>query len=161
MAALDEARVWQALDEVKDPEIPVISVVELGVVRSVEVEGQAVRVAITPTFAGCPALHVMRAEIVARLRRLGAVEVDVRLELDPPWTTDLIAEPARARLKAFGLAPPPRHGGLITLTFDEPAACPYCGSARTELKNAFGPTPCRAMHYCLDCRQAFEQFKPL
>lgn len=159
MITLDQA--WQALEAVRDPEIPVVSVVDLGIIRSVEVEGDTVRVAMTPTFAGCPALHVMQADIEARLREAGASQVEVRVELHPPWSTDLMSDAARARLKGFGLAPPPRHGGLIQITFDQAVACPYCGSAETELKNSFGPTLCRAIYVCHGCHQPFEQFKPL
>jgi ring-1,2-phenylacetyl-CoA epoxidase subunit PaaD len=159
--ALSPGAIWRALEAVKDPEIPVVSVVELGVVRSVAVEGGRVTVTITPTFAGCPALHVMQSEIEAAVRRLGAEAVTVRLALSPPWTTDWLSDATRAKLKAFGLAPPPRHNGLIQIMFDERAECPYCGSDQTELKNAFGPTLCRALYYCHACRQPFEQFKPL
>jgi ring-1,2-phenylacetyl-CoA epoxidase subunit PaaD len=153
--------VWQALATVMDPEIPVVSVVDLGIVREVAVEGQRVTVTITPTFAGCPALHVMQADIEQRVRALGAAEVAVRVALSPPWSTDQISDPAREKLRAFGLAPPPRHGGLIQILFSDAAPCPYCGSDRTTLKNHFGSTPCRAIYFCDACRQPFEQFKPL
>ncbi len=161
MVDLTVADVWRALEAVKDPEIPAISVVELGVIRDVTLAGNSITVAMTPTFAGCPALAVMRAEIEARLRALGAAEVDVQIVLSPPWSTDQISEAGRAKLKAFGLAPPPRHGGLIQILFSDQAACPYCGSTNTQLKNSFGPTLCRAIYYCHDCQQPFEQFKGL
>ena len=130
-------------------------------IHAVEIEGERVTVALTPTFAGCPALAVMPAEVARTLKALGAEAVEVRLQLTPPWTTDWISEAARAKLKAAGLAPPPVHGGLIQLILAESATCPYCGSAKTELRNAFGPTLCRAMYYCNACRQGFEQFKAL
>ncbi len=161
MVDVKVADVWCALDDVRDPEIPVISVVELGVIRDVAVVDGRIRVSMTPTFAGCPALDVMRAEIEARLRALGAAEVDVQIVLSPPWSTDQISEAGRAKLKAFGLAPPPLHGGLIQIIFSDTATCPYCGSVNTAIKNNFGPTPCRAIYYCIDCRQPFEQFKGL
>jgi ring-1,2-phenylacetyl-CoA epoxidase subunit PaaD len=153
--------VWQALRGVMDPEIPVVSVVDLGVIRSVEVAGGHVTVAMTPTFAGCPALAVMQAAVEQSVRGLGADSVEVRLQLTPPWTTDWMNDTARAKLKALGLAPPPVHGGLIQLILDEEATCPYCGSAQTELRNSFGPTLCRAIYYCNACQQGFEQFKAL
>ncbi len=153
--------VWQALAGVMDPELPVVSVVEMGMIRGVEVDGGRVVVALTPTFAGCPALAVMQAAIVQTVRALGADSVEVRLQLAPPWTTDWMTEAARVKLKAVGLAPPPVHGGLIQIILDEAATCPYCGSTNTELRNAFGPTLCRAMYYCNACRQGFEQFKAL
>ena len=158
---ITEAEVWRALEDVRDPEIPVVSVVELGLVRHVNVGGSRVRVGLTPTFAGCPALAVIQAEVETRLRGLGAAEVEVELQLDPPWTTDLITEAGRAKLKAFGLAPPPRHGGLIQIIFADSAQCPRCNSTNTSLKNTFGPTLCRALYYCNDCQEPFEQFKAL
>ena len=154
-------QVWQALEDVKDPEIPVLSVIELGVIRSVEIDDSRVVVSMSPTFAGCPALDVMRAEVEARVRALGAVAVEVKVVLSPPWSTDMITDTGRARLKEFGLAPPMRHGGLIQLIFSEEAACPYCGATTTTLKNTFGPTLCRAIYYCNACQQPFEQFKGL
>jgi ring-1,2-phenylacetyl-CoA epoxidase subunit PaaD len=161
MPAPSIADIWHALHDVKDPEIPVLSVVDLGVIRSVEVVENGVVVAMTPTFSGCPALDVMRAEVEACVRRLGADAVEVRVVLSPPWSTDLITDTGRAILQDFGLAPPRRHGGLIQLIFDEEAACPYCGSTNTQVKNTFGSTLCRAIYYCNSCQQPFEQFKAL
>jgi ring-1,2-phenylacetyl-CoA epoxidase subunit PaaD len=154
-------QIWQALDEVKDPEIPVVSVVEMGIVRNVVVAGEKVTVAMTPTFSGCPALQVMKEAIESRIRQMGANEVEVRVVLSPRWTSDWITDEARAKLKAFGLAPPPRHGGQVDLFFLETAPCPYCGSHDTTVKNTFGPTLCRAIDYCNACRQPFERFKPV
>ena len=153
--------VWEALDEVKDPEIPVVSLVEMGIVRALRVEGERVIVDMTPTFAGCPALHVMRQEVEARLRALGFPEVEVRMLISPPWSSDWITPQAREKLKAFGLAPPPKHGGSITLELLETASCPYCDSDRTRIRNTFGPTLCRVIWYCDACQQPFEQFKPI
>lgn len=153
--------VWQALRGVMDPEIPVVSVVELGIIRAVAVAGGRVTVAMTPTFAGCPALAVMQAEVETVVLALGAEAVEVRLQLSPPWTTDWIAESARDKLKGVGLAPPVKHGGLIQLILTEAATCPYCGSTQTELRNSFGPTLCRSIYFCQACRQGFEQFKAL
>jgi ring-1,2-phenylacetyl-CoA epoxidase subunit PaaD len=158
---LTEAAVLRALQDVKDPEIPVISVVELGVIRAVRVDGDRVTVDMTPTFAGCPALAVMQTEVENRVRQLGASEVQVRLVLSPPWSTDWITPAAREKLREFGLAPAPPHGGLIQIMFSGEAICPYCGSAQTTLKNSFGPTLCRALYYCNHCQQPFEQFKAL
>ena len=154
-------QVWAALEDVKDPEIPVVSVVEMGIVREVAVEPDRVVVTITPTFSGCPALVAMQDGIVERLKRLGIENVDLRVVLSPPWSTEWIGESARAKLKAFGLAPPPRHDGDFTLVLLDPAECPYCGSKDTRLRNSFGPTLCRAIYTCNSCHQPFEQFKPL
>ena len=158
---LNEKAILRALEDVKDPEVPVISVVELGVIRAVRVEGDRVTVDMTPTFAGCPALAVMQADVENRVRRLGAAEVRVRLVLSPPWSSDWITPAAREKLRAFGLAPAPPHDGLIQIMLSEEAICPYCGSAHTTLRNSFGPTLCRALYYCNDCQQPFEQFKGL
>jgi ring-1,2-phenylacetyl-CoA epoxidase subunit PaaD len=158
---LTEQTILEALEDVKDPEIPVISVVELGVIRRVQIDGGCVTVDMTPTFAGCPALALMQAQIENRVRQLGAAQVNVRLVLAPPWSTDWIALGARAKLRSFGLSPAPQHGGLIQIILSTEAACPHCGSSNTTLKNSFGPTLCRALYYCQNCQQPFEQFKPL
>jgi ring-1,2-phenylacetyl-CoA epoxidase subunit PaaD len=158
---LIESQIWQALEQVKDPEIPVVSVVEMGIVRDVAADEKCVTVRMTPTFSGCPALHVIRVEIEAAVRRLTSLEVVVETVLYPPWSSDWISDSGRQKLKAFGLAPPTRHGGNILVTFYDPAACPYCESTNTTIKNDFGPTLCRAIHYCNNCRQPFGQFKAL
>ncbi|GAB4579644.1 MAG: phenylacetate-CoA oxygenase subunit PaaJ [Anaerolineales bacterium] len=162
MASLSEETLWQTLNQIPDPEIPVVSLVEMGIVRKVECNPNgSVQVTMTPTFSGCPALDVMKTEIISRLKAIGATEVTIRTNLSPPWTTDWITEPARAKLKAFGLAPPPKHGGDFAILLFDPVACPYCDSQNTTLKNNWGPTPCRMIFYCHDCQQPFEQFKPL
>jgi ring-1,2-phenylacetyl-CoA epoxidase subunit PaaD len=156
------AEIWQGLEEVKDPEIPVVSLVEMGIIRDVTVgEDGRVVVKMTPTFSGCPALHVMRADIEKKVMALGATAVSVETVLSPPWTTDWISDEARQKLKEFGLAPPMKHGGNLEITLYDLAACPYCDSNNTSIKNTFGPTLCRAIYYCNDCRQPFEQFKAL
>ena len=158
---MDEASVWSVLGSVYDPEIPVISVVELGLIQEVEAQADGVRVALTPTYAGCPALHVMKREIQERLVAAGADRVEVVVLLSPAWTTDRISPAGREKLRAFGLAPAPIHAGQVEIVLLEPAICPFCGSQETELKNGFGPTACRSIHFCNNCRQPFEAFKPL
>jgi ring-1,2-phenylacetyl-CoA epoxidase subunit PaaD len=154
--------IWTALEDVKDPEIPVVSLVEMGIVRDVQIERDRALVTITPTFVGCPALVPMREEIIGRLKRLGIREVEVRTSLNPPWTTEWISDDARAKLKSFGLAPPPHHdASAIDVPLIQAAVCPHCGSTDTALDSLFGPTPCRSIYYCYNCRQSFEQFKPL
>ena len=152
---------WQALNTIADPEILVISLVELGIVRAVTIDGDTVIVTITPTFSGCPAMHFMREEIVEQLRAIGAEKIEVRTSLHPPWTSEWIGDEARAKLKAFGLAPPPHHDGNFDIVLMEVVECPYCGSNDTAMENPFGPTLCRSIHYCRACRQSFERFKPL
>lgn len=158
---MNEEQIWAALAEVTDPEIPVVSLVEMGIVRGVALNGQDAVVTITPTFSGCPALHVMKQDIATRLYALGCASVIVETVLSPPWSSDWISDAGRHKLKAFGLAPPQKHGGNIAITFFEPVPCPYCDSANTRVKNEFGPTLCRAIYYCNNCQQPFEQFKPL
>jgi len=160
-SALSAERVWSELGTIPDPEIPVLSLVELGVIGAVEVDGQAVRVALRPTFAGCPALHTMRVEIDERLRRLGAASVKIDLVLDPPWSTDDLSPEARVKLVAFGLAPPPTPIVRIEEILAAPRRCPNCDSSETEVRNEFGPTPCRTIHFCRSCRQPFEGMKPI
>ncbi len=157
-----EEEIWRALGEVNDPEIPVVSLVDLGVIREVVLgfEGR-VQVVMTPTFAGCPAQLVMRQAVIDRLESLGVAQARVQISLSPPWTTDWISPEGRKKLASFGLSPPPVHGGQVDLALEELARCPYCGSGETELRNPFGPTLCRSLHYCQVCREPFEQFKPL
>ena len=156
-------QVWDALAEIPDPEIPVISLVDLGVVRQVEVEGSRVLVEFTPTFLGCPALEVMRDAMSASIRELGA-EPEVRVVVDDSWSTDRITPEGREKLREAGFAPPaPREPGKPTLVQLQRGSfrCPYCGSTETRLENIFGPTPCRSLRYCESCRQPFEQFKTI
>jgi ring-1,2-phenylacetyl-CoA epoxidase subunit PaaD len=156
-------QVWEALAEIPDPEIPVISLVDLGVIRSVDVSGDQVRVDFTPTFLGCPALEVMRDAMTDRIAALGA-EPEVRVITDDSWSTDRITPEGREKLRASGFAPPaPRENGGPELVQLQSNAfrCPYCGSRNTALENIFGPTPCRSVRYCRSCRQPFEQFKTI
>jgi ring-1,2-phenylacetyl-CoA epoxidase subunit PaaD len=158
-----EAEVWEALDEIADPEIPVISLVDLGVIRSVDVQNSRVRVEFTPTFLGCPALEVMRDAIAARIAELGG-EPAVEVISDDSWSTDKITPAGREKLREAGFAPPPpRRAGVPQLVQLQRNGfrCPYCGSTETRLENIFGPTPCRSIRYCTSCRQPFEQFKTI
>ena len=155
--------VWAALDEIPDPEIPVISLVELGVVGDVRVEDGCVSVTLTPTFLGCPALEAMRSALEAKVAALGA-EPRVEVALGDAWTTDRITPAGREKLREAGLAPPaPREASAPRLVQLQARAfrCPYCGSHETRLENLFGPTPCRSLRWCESCRQPFEQFKTI
>ena len=156
-------QVWDAFEEIPDPEIPVVSLVDLGVIRSVDVRDGRVRVEFTPTFLGCPALEVMKRALEDRVAELGA-EPDVQVISDDSWSTDKITPAGREKLRAAGFAPPaPRAEGGPTLVELQRGAfrCPYCGSTDTRLENLFGPTPCRSLRYCATCRQPFEQFKTI
>jgi ring-1,2-phenylacetyl-CoA epoxidase subunit PaaD len=160
---LSSEDVWRALAEIPDPEIPVISIVDLGVVKDVRVDEEGVHVGFTPTFMGCPALDAMRIQMENAIRALGA-EPQVDVVLDDSWSTDRITPSGREKLRAAGFAPPaPRSAGEPTLLQLErgPFRCPWCGSTDTRLDNVFGPTPCRSLRYCNACRQPFEQFKTI
>jgi ring-1,2-phenylacetyl-CoA epoxidase subunit PaaD len=161
---LTEQDVWDALATIPDPEIPVVSLVDLGVVRDVSVDdGERVRVEFTPTFLGCPALEVMRDAMAERIRELGG-EPEIAVIVDDSWSTDRITSAGREKLREAGFAPPaPREAGKPTLVQLTSAAfrCPYCSSTDTRLENIFGPTPCRSLRYCNACRQPFEQFKTI
>jgi len=154
--------VWEALAEIPDPEIPVISLVDLGVVKCVSVENDAVRIDFTPTFMGCPALDAMRVAMESKIAELGGRAV-VRVRLDDSWSTDDITAEGREKLRTAGFAPPtPRTAEPMKLVqLERGFRCPYCGSTSTRLENLFGPTPCRSIRYCDDCRQPFEQFKTI
>ena len=157
-----EERIWDALASVDDPEIPAISLVDLGVIGSVAVDPARVRVELLPTFIGCPAIGVMQERITAALAALAlAPRVEVEVSFDPPWTSERITPYGRERLRLSGFAPPvlAAVGDLDELTVLTIAECPYCGSRNTTMENAFGPTLCRSIFHCADCRQPFEQFK--
>lgn len=154
---------WAAVAEVADPEIPVITLVDMGIIRDVRVDGDRVHVELVPTFLGCPALETMQREISERLAALGA-EAVVDVILDDSWSTDRISPDGREKLRQAGFAPPvPRSEGQASLVQLQRGTfrCPYCGSTDTKLENIFGPTPCRSLRYCNACRQPFEQFKTL
>jgi ring-1,2-phenylacetyl-CoA epoxidase subunit PaaD len=158
---LSQAQVIDWLDAVKDPEIPVISIVDLGVISDVAIEGDHVNVELTPTFTGCPALEMMKNEIVEVLTKRGVSDPSVSVSYREPWSSDKISAKGRAALLKFGLAPPSPSKLFTDLQIIERAECPRCGGMDTELRNAFGPTLCRSIHYCNTCREAFEQFKAI
>jgi ring-1,2-phenylacetyl-CoA epoxidase subunit PaaD len=156
-------QVWAAFTRIPDPEIPVVSLVDLGVIRSVDVQNGRVHVELTPTFLGCPALEAMTRAVEEKVAELGA-HADVQVVSDDSWSTDKISPAGREKLRAAGFAPPaPREAGephLVQLQ-RQVHRCPYCGSTETKLENIFGPTPCRSLRYCESCRQPFEQFKTI
>jgi ring-1,2-phenylacetyl-CoA epoxidase subunit PaaD len=154
-------QIYRWLEEVKDPEIPVLSLVDLGVITEVAVRGNEVKIEMTPTFVGCPALDYMKEEVSSLLKSKGIKHVDVEVTFKKAWTSDLISEKGKAALKKYGLAPPPAAHVFADLEILEQASCPRCGNTNTELKNPFGPTLCRSIYYCNDCKEAFEQFKPV
>lgn len=161
MQKITADNVYNWLREVKDPEIPVLSLVDLGVINEVDVDGNAVRVVITPTFVGCPALDVMQTDIRSALTAKGFSSVKIEVSYKTPWTSDKISPEGKEALRKFGLAPPPSRQVFPDLDVLEHATCPRCGNNNTELRNVFGATLCRSIHYCNHCKEAFEQFKPI
>jgi ring-1,2-phenylacetyl-CoA epoxidase subunit PaaD len=159
-----EMAVWQALERVPDPEIPAVSVVDMGMIGSVDVAGPRVKVIVLPTFTGCPAIPVIKDDVADAVATVDGVEsVEVEFSFDPPWTTDRITDRGRRDLERFGLAPPTGKGPVLITDIGLPAIarCPFCGGTNTKPENPFGPTPCRAVYYCDECRNPFEQFKPV
>jgi len=176
---MDAAQVWSLLEQVSDPEIPVISVVDLGIVRDVQVTGPAsCAVTITPTYSGCPAMQVIADAVQGALREAGMAQVDIITRLSPAWTTDWMSESGKAKLTGYGIAPPaqkvvdisglrsgarpadPLRAGVARHAAPAPqVVCPHCGSSHTEITSQFGSTPCKALYKCLDCREPFDYFK--
>lgn len=166
LGAPTRAELLELLTEIKDPELPVIDIVELGIVRDVTIDGDVVRVEITPTYSGCPALQVIERDIVKTLEARGFRDVKVKSIFSPAWTTDWLSDDTRRKLREYGIAPPggPAATGvadLVTIRRAQPTVeCPYCGSRKTEQKSEFGSTACKAIHFCNACHQPFDYFKP-
>ena len=162
--ALTTDALWALLDQVMDPEVPVLSVVELGIVRDVRQGVDGVTVVITPTYSGCPAMQVIERDILSALAARGIHEVRLETVFSPAWTTDWMTDAAKAKLTAYGIAAPgktEREDGLVTLTRRGSVACPYCRSTKTTIKSEFGSTACKSIHYCDSCKQPFEGFKAI
>jgi ring-1,2-phenylacetyl-CoA epoxidase subunit PaaD len=162
-----EQQVWDELSKVQDPEIPVLSLVDLKIIRQVKAEGKRARVVLTPTFAGCPALEAMKTDIKQRPASAGFSEVTVDVDFSGSWSTDMLEDSAREKLRSFGTAPPVPMGKNGEASRDlaqalaEPVQCPHCGSTKTRLESFFGSSLCRQIFYCDACRQSFDPFKPI
>ena len=154
-------KIWKALGEVKDPEIPVLSLVDLKVIRDVRMERDCVVVSLTPTFSGCPAMEQMKRDVLDSLHAGGFAEARVETVLSPPWSTDALSRETKEKLSGFGIAPPPQKSGELAVVLQLPVSCPFCSSKNTEMQSPFGATLCKQMFYCNDCQQPFERFKPL
>lgn len=160
---ISEAEIWSALENVKDPEIPVISVVDMGMITGIEIRDlRSAQITMTPTFVGCPAIDLIKKGIREEVLKLGFGEVDVKVDFETKWTSDRMKASAKIKLEKFGLAPP------VMLNDDElteeqlnKVRCPHCHSTDTTLRSAFGSTLCRAIRFCFNCKQGFEQFKPV
>jgi ring-1,2-phenylacetyl-CoA epoxidase subunit PaaD len=157
----NEQDIWRILEEVKDPEVPVLSVVDLGVVRTVSVQDDQIDITITPTYSGCPAMDVISMDIRLKLLEKGFKNIRVQQSLSPAWTTDWMSEAGKQKLKAFGIAPPNQKQQFCNTEMfaEEAVQCPRCGSYHTRLVSQFGSTACKAMYQCNDCKEAFDYFK--
>lgn len=150
---------WDAAAQVVDPEIPVLTIADLGVLRDVTVTGDGVEVAITPTYSGCPAMNMIALEIELALTRQGILNPKVKTVLSPAWTTDWMTDDGRRKLKDYGIAPPIAGSGRRALFGEQEVACPQCGSTQTEVLSEFGSTSCKALWRCRACREPFDYFK--
>ena len=162
----EEKLIWELLEEVKDPEVPVLSVIDLGIVRQVQIsevlgEKKTIEVTITPTYSGCPAMDVISMDIRLKLIEKGYKDVTIKQQLSPAWSTDWMSEEGKEKLRKYGIAPPnPKQQFCSSEMFlQEIVACPRCHSTHTELISQFGSTACKAMYRCLDCKEAFDYFK--
>ena len=161
-----QQRAWAVLRELPDPELPMLSLCDLGIVRDVQHTGdQGIEVVLTPTYSGCPATEVIERSVLDALYTAGLGPARVRLQRAPAWSTDWISDEGREKMHAHGIAPPRREAGKATVQVlrrrPTPIECPHCGSMHTEQLAAFGSTACKALHRCLDCREPFDYFKPL
>ena len=158
---INEQHIWKILEDVKDPEVPVLSVVDLGIVRSVKTSDEKIDIVITPTYSGCPAMDVINMDIRLKLIENGFRNITIQQQLSPAWTTDWMSEEGKKKLKAFGIAPPnPKQQFCSSEMFQQEAVqCPRCNSWHTELISQFASTACKSMYRCLDCKEAFDHFK--
>lgn len=165
-----EQKIWKILDEVKDPEVPVLSIIDLGIVRQVQiipplsnpaVEEPGVRLTITPTYSGCPAMDIIQMDIRLKLLEKGYKNITINQSLSPAWTTDWMTEEGKIKLKAYGIAPPNPNQQFCSMEMfqQEAVQCPRCTSFHTEVISRFGSTACKALYRCLDCKEAFDYFK--
>ena len=157
----EEQKIWLILEEVKDPEVPVLSIIDLGIVRSVKMDNEQVSIVITPTYSGCPAMDVIQMDIRLKLLEKGYRNISIQQSLSPAWTTDWMTEAGKRKLKEFGIAPPnPKQQFCSSEIFQQEAVqCPRCNSFHTEAISQFGSTACKALYRCNDCKEAFDYFK--
>jgi ring-1,2-phenylacetyl-CoA epoxidase subunit PaaD len=160
MGKIDTPRIWTILESVADPEIPALSVVDMGIVRAVEWEGEELLVSITPTYSGCPAMALIEREIVKAFRTDG-VTASVRRVISPAWTTEWLSEKGRQMLLESGIAPPEPVSARVEIVLPRKSACPFCGSENTEIVSEFGSTACKSLLRCRSCGSPFDYFKPL
>ena len=152
-------QILEYLKEVPDPEVPALNVVELGIVRGIDVDDESLTVVITPTYSGCPAMKAIEDDIITKLKEKGYENVHLKTVLSPAWTTDWLTEEAKQKLNDYGIAPPGKTNGKNDELFGNPKECPQCGSENTQLKSQFGSTACKALYACQDCKEPFDYFK--
>ena len=158
---ISKEEILEALQDVMDPEIPVLSVVDLGIIEEVVIEDEGITVKMIPTFTACPAIRIMQEQIREKVLSLGFEHVKVIVDNSVAWNSDRMSDRGKKKLEKFGLGIPNRHGGEFSLEEIEHSKCPHCGSSDTTLNSLFGSTLCRSIHFCFDCKQSFERFKPL
>lgn len=158
---MDEKQIWNILEEVKDPEVPVLSVIDLGIIRSVKTLDNKIEITITPTYSGCPAMDVIQMDIRLKLIEKGYRNLFILQQLSPAWTTDWMSEEGKQKLKAFGIAPPNSKQQFCSSEMfqQEAVQCPRCNSYRTQLISQFGSTACKSIYRCMDCKETFDHFK--
>jgi ring-1,2-phenylacetyl-CoA epoxidase subunit PaaD len=156
---MNKSDIVSVLSGVMDPEIPVLSITDLGILRSVEIDDDKIKILITPTYSGCPAMETIREDIIAALNKIGNYQVDVKQILAPAWTSDWMSESGKQKLVAFGIAAPAEFHHCHPDGDDSPEACPHCGSKKLEMISRFGSTACKALYRCLDCQEPFDYFK--
>lgn len=162
MMEATKVQIFEFLEEITDPEIPVVNIVELGIVRDVRYQSDSLQVDITPTYSGCPAMKVIESAIFSTLQEKGFENVVIKTVFSPPWTTDWLTEEAKQKLKEYGIAPPEKTGESTWIPFsnkNKKVSCPFCDSPQTELTSEFGSTACKSLYYCNNCEQPFEHFK--
>jgi ring-1,2-phenylacetyl-CoA epoxidase subunit PaaD len=161
MVTTRKADIWNILQEVKDPEVPVLSIRDLGIVRDIHLDGETIVITITPTYSGCPAMDMISMDIRLKLLEKGYRHIRIEQQLSPAWTTDWMSEAGKEKLKVYGIAPPnPKQQFCSTEMFQEEAVqCPRCQSYHTERISQFGSTACKALYRCLDCQEPFDYFK--
>lgn len=159
---VSKEKILELLTAVKDPEVPVLDIVEMGIVRDVKVSDKSLKIDITPTYSGCPAMNMIEEQIVAALHKKGFDNITINTVMSPAWTTDWMNEKTKQKLKEYGIAPPERSSEIEfdpLKIVDKVVECPFCDSKKTELKSEFGSTACKSLYYCNNCRQPFEHFK--
>ncbi len=158
---IQKEKIWSILKEIPDPEVPVISIVDLGIARDVRIENDKVTVDITPTYSGCPAMNVIEKEIIQKIKETGITEVEIKTVFSPVWTTDWLTDEAKEKLREYGIAPPEKTSTDKSLLTGKPKiiSCPRCGSEKTILVSQFGSTACKALYKCETCLEPFDYFK--